>query len=311
MKRVIRAVLLSIVFIGLCVCVYSYTAYIFRDKSILDMQDNFTALERDSVDVIFVGNSHQYCTINPDILAEEYGIESFMMAISMQTIPMSYYAIMEAIEYQHPGTIVLEAGYCANSLFVLEPHMMHAFIDGMPFSDVKFKAIHDLIEPEDRVFHYFDIGYYHDRWKVLQKKDFEPERLSPRGTLSYDVTEVIPEITVVDRSQKEVMLPEIKEYLDKIILLCKEQGVELIVYIAPYNAKNEEPESLQTFYYEQRVFNWLEDYFGEQQITYYNLFHELDEIGVDYSKDFMDYHHFNATGQDKLTRFMVEKGYVR
>ena len=107
------------------------------------------------------------------------------------------------------------------------------------------------------------------------------------------------------------MPPKLQVYLDKMIALCKKNQVELIVYVAPYNAKDDETASVEAFEYEQRVFNWLEDYLGEQQIPYYNLFHKLDELGLDYNSDFMDYHHFNATGQEKITRYMVEKGYVK
>ena len=41
-------------------------AYVLREKEGTNTWDNFKVLEPDSVDVIFIGTSHQFSTINPD-----------------------------------------------------------------------------------------------------------------------------------------------------------------------------------------------------------------------------------------------------
>lgn len=58
-----------------------------RDKSNGLVQDRFAQLEKDSVDLVFIGTSHQFCSIDPDIIYNEYGVESYMLATSAQTVP--------------------------------------------------------------------------------------------------------------------------------------------------------------------------------------------------------------------------------
>lgn len=314
MKKIrqrIKILVLGILFLGILTGIMVRTSYVLREKEGTAMHDLFRQFERDSIDTIFVGTSHQYCSINPDILYEEYGINSFMMATSGQTVPMTYYAVMEAIEYQHPKTIIMEALYCANDFRTVTPGMTHMFFDGMPWCEAKHLGVKDLAEPEERLYYYFDLGFYHSRWKDLSEVDFQSNLTSPRGTFFSDQVQYNWEIPVLDKSEKEPMPEEMKKYLDKIIALCKENEVELILYVAPYNALYDDDNARQNLFYMQRVFHWLEEYVEEQVIPFHNLFHELDSIGLDGATDFMDSQHCNYAGQEKLTRYMVEKGYIK
>lgn len=314
MKKIGKAVkftVLSMVFVMVMVCIFSRTAYVVREKFGTEMHDLFTKFEKDSLDTIFVGTSHQFCSISTDLLDFEYGINSFMLASSGQTVPMTYYAIMEAIELQHPKTIVFEALYCANDFRVIDAGMSHMFFDGMPYTKAKRLAINDLIEPQERIYYYFDLGFYHDRWKEVTEADFKPREYSERGTYFSDHVMYNWEIPVVDKSEKEPMPEEMKKYLDMIIELCKENDVELIMYVAPYNALYDDDYARQNLFYMQRVFNWIEEYVEPQGIPFHNLFYEMDEIGLDGNTDWMDSQHCNYAGQEKITRYMVEKGYIK
>ena len=307
----LKAFILSIVFVTVLVSVLSVTASVLREKEGTTMHRLFTKFEKDSLDTIFVGTSHQFCSISPDVLYYDYGINSFMMASSAQTVPMTYYAIMEAIEYQHPKTIVFEALYCANDFRELEPGMSHMFFDGMPNCKAKRLALNDLVDPKEHIYYYFDLGFYHSRWKEVTEEDFKPSEDSERNTFFSDQIQYNWEIPVVDKSEKEPMPEEMKKYLDMIIELCKENDVELIMYVAPYNSLYDDDYTRQNLFYMQRVFNWIEEYVEPQGIPFHNLFYEMDEIGLDGNTDWMDSQHCNYAGQEKITRYMVEKGYIK
>lgn len=310
MRKKCYIIILFLLFWAILIPAVLRISYVLREKEGTNIQDNFKQLERDSVDVIFIGSSHQFCTINPDLLYEEYGINSFMLATSAQTIPMSYYAAMEAIELQHPKAIVLEALYCSNDFRTVTPEMSHTFFDGMPRCEARKLAIEDLIEPEEQIYYYLNLGRYHTRWKDLTEKDFQSNLISPRGGYYTEETKYNWQIPVISEDEKEPMSEEMLKYLDMLVELCKENNVELIMYVAPFNSLYDDEDTREDLFRRQRIFNWLEDYTEKKGFRYYNLFYEIPEMNLDGMTDYKDSQHFNCYGQEKVTRYMVEKGYL-
>ncbi|MBR3825962.1 MAG: hypothetical protein IKJ39_12280 [Lachnospiraceae bacterium] len=310
MRKKCYIIILFLLFWAVLIPAVFRISYVLREKEGTNIQDNFKQLEPDSVDMIFIGSSHQFCTINPDLLYEEYGINSFMLATSAQTIPMSYYATMEAIELQHPKAIVLEALYCTNDFRTVTPEMSHTFFDGMPRCEARKLAIEDLIEPEEQIYYYLNLGRYHTRWKDLGQKDFMSNLNSPRGRYYSEETKYNWQIPVISKDEKEPMPEEMLKYLDMLVELCKENKVELIMYVAPFNSLYDEENTREDLFRRQRIFNWLEDYTGEKGLRYYNLFYEIPEMNLDGMTDYKDSQHFNCYGQEKVTRYMAEKGYL-
>ena len=92
------------------------------------------------------------------------------------------------------------------------------------------------------------------------------------------------------------MEEEAAAWLEKIVSLCEENDIELILYTAPYQA----PES------EQAIFNGLDGYAKEHGLRYRNMMYDMDAIGLDPESDFIDEGHVNCCGQEKLTRFLAE-----
>ena len=128
MKKFLINTVLFVLFVAGLLGILSRANFVLRHKEYAGVQDKFAELPEDSVDIVFVGSSHQFCSISPEILYDEYGIESFMLATSAQTVPMSYYAAMEAIELQNPEMIVFEVSYCANDFRTVSDEMSHCFL---------------------------------------------------------------------------------------------------------------------------------------------------------------------------------------
>jgi len=308
-KKILKTGILFVLFSAILIGSVLRISYVLREKDGIFVWDNFKQLEKDSIDVIFIGSSHQFCTINTDLLYEEYGINGFMLATSAQTIPMSYYAALEAIESQHPKAIVLEASYCANDSRTVTPEMSHYFFDGMPWGETKKLAVKDLIEEEEQIYYYLNLGRYHTRWKELEKSDFESNLTSPRGSYYYEDVAYNWAIPVISRNEKAEMPEEMKKYMDMLVGLCGENDVELILYVAPFNSLYIDDHMTEDLYQRQRVFNGIEEYAWENGLRYYNLFYEMDAIGLDGTTDYKDSQHFNCYGQAKVTRYMAENGY--
>ena len=309
-KRVVINGILFILFVVGLFVLLSKAGFVLRQKQYAGVQDYFAKLPRDSVEIVFIGNSHQFCSISPQVLYDEYGVESFMLATSAQTIPMSYYAAMEAIEMQHPDTIVLEVSYCANDFRTVSDEMSHCFFDGMPRCKARKLALEDLIEKEDRIYYYLPLGYYHTRWKELTSQDYSITLVDERGGVYYEQIKPNGEIPLIPEDEVEPMPEEMEKYMDLLIELCRLNEVKLILYTAPFNTLWDNEDEKAGLARRQRIFNYIGEYAQEKQVEYHNLFYEIEQLGLDGQNDWMDTQHLNAFGQQKLTRYMMDKGYL-
>ena len=308
MKKKIVSVLVFVFFTILLFAGILRVNYVLRPKEYEGAQDLFMKWKPEHADIVFVGSSHQFCCISPDLLHDEYNIESFMLATCAQTMPMSYYAVEEAIKYKHPDTIVLEALCVSNDFSVVE-NMDHCFFTGMPM-DIRIKAIKDFVPDNRKLYYLMPLGMFHSRWKELSEADYAGFPLSSRGTFTTEHCERNHEIKLEDVNDKLPPDENIMKYVDGIVELCNENNVKLIMYIAPFNALYPDEECVEDLARRQKIFNSFRDYVNERGLICYNLFDNIEELGLDDNTDWMDTQHLNRFGQEKFTRYMAEKGYL-
>ena len=102
-----------------------------------------------------------------------------------------------------------------------------------------------------------------------------------------------------------------EKYLIKLFDLCEEEGVQLILYAAPFNGLYLGDENcIADLLLREAMFNYTGKLAEERGIEFHNLFYELDEIGINDETDWMDSQHFNCLGQAKITRYMMDNGYL-
>ena len=310
-KKIIKAVILFVLFAAVLTAELLLLNNVLIRKETSSVQEKFAKYRRNSVKTVFIGNSHQFCSIDPDLLYEEYGLETFMLATSGQTIPMSYYAVLEAIELQHPERIIFEASYCANDFRTISPEMSHYFFDKMPYCKARGLALKDLAG-EDAINFLLPLGTYHGRWKELTETDFENNTVSDRGGVHFETITRNDAIPLVKEYETTPMPEEMEKYFDLLIRACELNHVELIVYVAPFNTQYwDEGYILEDLLNRERIFNYVGEYCEEKGIEFHNLFYELGALDLDGEEDWMDRQHLNCKGQAKFTRYMAEMGYVR
>lgn len=309
MKK-IKTIILFILFNALLFVTLLSMNFVFRNKEYEGAQDKFAGWNPEHADIVFIGTSHQFCTIDPDLLYNEYGIESFMLATSAQTVPMSYYAAMEAIELKHPDTIVFEISYVANDFRTLAG-MDHCFFDGFPRCNARKEALNDLVDKDQQIYYLLPLGMFHSRWKELDEEDFMDFPVSDRGTFFNAQVFRGGEIPIQDPSVSEPIPGEMEKYLLMLFDLCEENNVELILYAAPFNGLYLYDENCTAdLLLRESMFNYTGQLCEERGIEFHNLFYELDAIGINDETDWMDSQHFNCLGQAKLTRYMMDNGYL-
>ena len=254
--------------------------------------------EEKNHDVLFVGDCEVYETFLPKVLLEEYGIKSYIRGSANQLIWQSYYLLEEMLKYEKPKAVVFNV----LAMKYGEPQKEsynRMTLDGMKWSASKVKAIKASMLTEEKFITYvFPLLRFHPRWSELKEEDFKYIFNKPIVSQSgYLVNKGIQPVDKVPTGKPlaDYALPEISyKYLDKMVKLCKENDVELILMKAPV---------LYPYWYKE----WdeqIKNYAKKNGLSYINYLDLIDEIGIDYSKDTYDGGlHLNVYGAEKVSRY--------
>ena len=300
LRKIIPDIIRTCVFISGFLCILSLVSSIMRNKvHENDTVATFYEQKQDSLDVIFIGSSHSFSTFSPMELWAEEGITSYNIATGSQPIGCSYYLLQEAIRMQHPKLVVLET----YSLNYIEDYnskeRIHQALDCIPLSIFKIRALNEYLSPtmstEEQLEFLFPFLLYHNRWNDLRSRDFKSARKWLRGF--YIQTNVEPQNRYMDDPVPEELYDRSVEYYEKIIELCRENQIKLVLCQSPMG---EDPDN-------RRVYGCLktvEEYAGSQGLPYINFDTLIDELGVDYRTDFADSRHLNVLGAEKTTKYI-------
>ena len=252
-------------------------------------------------DVIFIGDCEVYESFIPAVMWEGYGISSYVRGSAQQLAWHSYYLLEETFKYETPKAVVFNV----LALKYGEPQSEaynRMTLDGMRWSEAKIKAIAASMTEEESFLDYvFPLLRYHSRITELTSDDFryafsDAPAVSHSGYLMQTDIVPMPEgdasgITVTDPLPDSAM-----EYLERMRLLCEENGTELILIKAPTN-------SWRYWWYD----HWDEqivEYAEENELAYYNFIPLCEEIGIDWSTDTYDAGlHLNVYGAEKLSEY--------
>ncbi len=244
-----------------------------RNKRLYDIKQE----PENTIDVIVVGDSLDYCGVSTMQLWKEHGISSYVCAESAQKIQQSYKMIEAAMEKQSPKVVMLET----TTLF-----RGASGINGI--KDVLDEWVNQNIT----------LVRYHDIWKTF----FVEKEFKKNSYNGFDVyTTIDPYFDgnqyYEDKTDKMEVLPDTtKLYMNKIIKLCQDNHAELVLYLTP-SPKN----------YTYSKHNTIQKYADEHQLRYLDMNLKTDELGIDWEVDTLDQgDHLNIAGAIKLTKYLGE-----
>lgn len=286
----------------------------------------------ENIDTLFLGSSHVYCGINPEIITEKTKESAFNMATPAQPLNGSYYLLKEADKYNDLSHVYLElyfgqsvgeeghfkeagqlprnwrnTNYMKPSLNKLsymltmsEPSLAY-----MTFLPAR-RYWTDLFEPEKiketiRQKRSAAYGEYtaeselNGVKEIYVKDGFYYSEHKAEGGVLYDIVKPEP-------FTENSMTLEAEQYLRKIISYCKEKNIELTLYSAPvtdYQA------SLYGDYdlYVKQVKEIAEEY----GLVYYD-FNLCREENMDLTEDglFRDKGHLNVYGAEIFSEVFAD-----
>ena len=199
-------------------------------------------------DVLFFGTSHVVNSVFPMQLWRDYGITSYNLAIHGGSIASSYWMLETALDYQKPKVAVMDVLLTKSNYMQTDLPMAHAAMDPFPLSVTKLRAIWDIYDsPKDRAELLFPLDVFHNRWKDLDtemlKRGFGETKVSPeKGGESRVRVYPLAEPLVVDASDVADGWTEGLRYLEKFILLCRQEGIAPVITYLPYRGAGDAEE---------------------------------------------------------------------
>ena len=214
----------------------------------------------------------------------------------------AYYMLEESLKYQKPKLIVLNMDSAFNESNSSESNYRKAF-DNMKFGTTKLKAITDPVyknSESDILSYIFPIVRYHSRWEELTDEDFRKalknEKFAYKGMdLITDIQPYNEEYKYMSRDHsKEVIGEKCLKYLNKIINLCKEQNIELLLIEIP-SAES----------WSKDLSDKTEEFAKEHNLEFIDMNLNASEFGFDWKTDTSDGgDHLNVYGAEKISKYL-------
>lgn len=304
-KKTLKAVLSVLAVLLVFAIAVGFATELLRPKYAEDLVEGgfISQYYRESKDhdVVFIGDCEVYSNFFPMEMYRQQGITAYVRGTSQQLIWQSYYILKETFTYETPDVVV----YNVNAMRYAEP-VSEAYnrltIDRMRWSEEKVGIIQaSMMEGETFLSYVFPILRYHSRFDELTGEDirylFREEDNTFNGYLMEKGVEPLGALPR-KRPLADYQFGDIcYEYLDKIRILCEENGSELILIKAP---------SVYPYWYDEYDAQ-IEEYARAHGLAFYNFLDYAEEIGIDYAVDTYDAGlHLNLTGATKLSGFFAQ-----
>lgn len=236
---------------------------------------------KNTIDYLVIGDSESYSSISPLGIWKDYGYVGYNCGVSRQRLQSTYYMLEKTLQKQSPKVILLET----NEFY----RKFNYFIE---FETVLRDSINKILP----------MYQYHNSWKTLgfNKPISRMPNLISNNTkifkgFHYNTT-VSPYMKgsyVKITGATSIIHEQPLVYLNKIVALCKEKHIKLILYSTPspkcwsyskhnctaaFAKKNNLPYIDLNLYCKRIGINWLKDtrdggnhlnYFGAKKVTSY------------------------------------------
>jgi len=269
------------------------------------------ALDENTLDAVFVGNSLVYCGISPMKIYEDTKIRSYNLGTSDQSLPAAYFILKEVFEHQNPKVVMLEPGnFFRNDV---NQFFYRIVMDNLYYTKtgLEMAVTYNELFGEGMAVSLLPMATYHGDWKSLKAEDFRPDRASAYYSMGYYMTGFSAPITAsmeaasrqhlqdlqLQKSEEEqtAVSEQVETWFPRIVQLCRENGAELIVAKLPsfrsalYGGWTEARGAAAAAFVRQHGVEYLD--LSEQNLT-------------DVAVDTLDGTHLNIRGAEKVSAWL-------
>ncbi len=308
-KNTVYTIIKIMIFLLIGLILLNITTRIFIPKWITSKDNRMTYIvkgfyeePKDSLDVIFMGNSDVYRGISPITMWDEYGIASYNFVSSGQRMWTAYYMLEECLKYQKPKLIVLNIDSAFNESQSSESNYRKVF-DNMKLGKTKLTAINDKVfkNSKSEVLSYIlPITRYHSRWSELTTEDFT--EAFKKDKFAYKGMDMVVDIKPNNKNyaymkkdhSNEKIGKKCSKYLEKIIDTCKENNIQLLLMEIP-SAES----------WSKDLSNKTHEFAKEHNLEFIDMNLNASEFGFDWYTDTCDEgDHLNVYGAEKVSEYL-------
>ena len=260
--------------------------------------------EENSLDVVFMGASEVPTAFAPGLAYEEFGFTSYMYTIDANPGSLYKYQLKEILSTQNPQAIVVEInGFLYGDDYQADETRLRIFAENIPFSMNKLQAVFDF-DPVDKLSYLFPFTKYHGDW-IKGKGLTETYNWKTKMAQGPSMWKGITTCTLVAPLDPAVLQATAPADSDKIIIamdclidfleFCKEENISNIIFarLAHRNSASHANSVAQ-----------VEQVLAEYGYPLLNLEEKIDEIGLDFHRDFYNDEHLNIYGMEKSTAYL-------
>ena len=179
----------SIIFLVILLLSFQYyEEKIFKRYDIL-VDYAYYKLPKNSIDLLFIGSSHSYCTFNTHLFDHYLECNSLNLGTDSQSLSITYSAILEILKKQNPKVIVIEIYPIERQVETLA---LRSHLDTMGFSINKLRLIKNALSVSEIGKNLTNTIYYHNRWKEFKELRVDKkvygdygERIKNKGFTGY------------------------------------------------------------------------------------------------------------------------------
>ena len=268
--------------------------------------NQFYKMEKDSVDVLFLGSSVVINAFSPQQLYNDYGIRSYNLGTEQQSLFVSYYWLREALRFQSPQAVVVDLKFAypydnTYGKINMTEGLLRKSMDWMRYSKVKrdaIREIHQLDPDQTEISYLFPNIRFRSRWTEVTKEDFDIKNIMHSDLKGFaPLSELGPDKyypdTMIDPESREPMAPVMEEYLMRIAELCRDKRIHLILTNIPGSNHGD------------GVHNTIEN-FAEKYGAHFLDFCEksvFDQLGAEFPVISV-FNHANILGAERMTDYM-------
>ncbi len=305
MRKNIRNLVGSLVFIGLALLISVPIAYLLRPTASGNFRKPFVgfyAEEENSLDMVFLGSSSVYRYISTPYLWEKYEITSYNLATGSQPTGVTEALIEEVQKSQNPQLYIVEV-----RRFLKDPKekeneevYLRRVTDNMNYSWNRTKLVLEgSVGQEDRISYLFDLLKYHGEWENIFRKSRlaygdNKEAQPKKGWRNIFEVKKIKKPKISGEATPQELHEQAEEDLLDLMDYCDEHKINILFLATPWKMSTEDAGRSRT----------VEKIVTSHGYTYLDCNLYYDEIGLDFSTDFYDRKHVNAWGAEKVTQFV-------
>lgn len=290
MKKILIEVITVLILLALMV---GFAQNLLKRKASDNEYRIFYECSKD-IDVLFFGASVVHYSIYPMQLWNDYGITSYNMGNDSERLKMTYYDLLNSLDYANPKVVVVDLSALTWAGGSRDGTLKdHAFLDALPLSKNKINEVDTIFDKDERYEYLIPFTLYHSRWNELTKEDFlfNTRDIQYGASIHTGVMKTThPSLVSIDES-RDVNMDDESKTLSDMAKLCKDRGIKLVFIYLPYGHRGGDAKCREK----------CAQFVKSLDVDYCDL---LYADFVDWDRDFIDGAHLNYYGGEKLTDYL-------